>query len=429
MLDIKLIRTNFDYVQKKLLDRQVDPLLIKQLKDYSINYHFLKQKEEELQAVRNNLSKQISAAYAQNKQSEARELTGTMQNIKQELNQLNDEVQTASDAFCALLYQMPNMADDSVPVGVDETHNVLCFQSGIVPEFSFTPKTHWELAQSLGLVDFELGPKLSGTRYVVYSGLGARLYQALINFTLDHQVNKNNYQQFIVPVIVQEKTLFNTAQLPKFQDDLFEVHGKYLSSTGESQLVNLYSDTIIETQKLPLKLTTNSLCFRKESGAAGKDTRGLMRLHQFQKTELVVICQAQDSWKQLELITENAESVLKTLQLPFQRVTLCTGDLGFASAKTYDLEVWLPGANNYCEISSCSNTLDFQARRALIRCRGSVSEKTEYVHCLNASGVAIDRLFAAILENCQQPDGSVKLPQALLPYMHGISELHPVVEG
>lgn len=428
MIDIKLIRTNFDYVQKKLLERQVDPLLIKQLKDTSINYHYLKQKEEELQAIRNNLSKQISSAYSQNKQSEARDLTESMQNIKHDLNQLAIEVQAASEAFHSTLYQIPNIADDSVPIGVDESENVISFKTGLLPQFDFIPKTHWELAESLGLVDFELGPKLSGTRYVVYQGIGAKLYQALINFTIDHQVLKNNYKQYIVPVIVQDKTLFNTAQLPKFKDDLFEVHGKYLSSTGESQLVNLYSGMIIDSQKLPLKLTTNSLCFRKESGAAGKDTRGLMRLHQFQKTELVIICQAKDSWKQLEQITENAESILKSLHLPFQRVVLCTGDLGFAAAKTYDLEVWLPSANLYREISSCSNTLDFQSKRALIRCRSSVGEKTEYVHCLNASGVAIDRLFAAVLENYQQSDGSVRIPDALLPYMNNITVIRPIKE-
>lgn len=421
MVSLKLIRQNFKLVESKLLTTSCDHKLITQLQRVVHNYHQVKQQQEKTEAIRNNLSKQIGFTYLKNKQADVKKLSFQMQQIKQELDALDAQVAVATTKLEAVLFQIPNLPDDSVPIGKSAQDNKVLFSSGQIPNFSFNPLNHWDLAEQLGLIDFQLGPKLSGTKFVVYQGLGSELYRALINFTLDHQVYQNGYTPYTLPVLLNEQGLFGTGQLPKFQGDLYQVEEQqFLSPTGEVQLVNLYANRLLKVEELPIKITTNSLCFRKESGAAGKDTRGIIRLHQFQKTELVVICQPADSWKQLEIIVENAESILKKLKLPYQKVVLCTGDLGFSAAKTYDLEVWLPGAKTYREISSCSNTLDFQAMRAKIRYRDPKTHKNQYVHCLNGSGVAIDRLFAAVLENYQQADGSVIVPEVLLSYLRGL---------
>lgn len=424
MIDIRLLKKDFDRLKEKLLSKNVSGSLIKQLKDCSDVLSLLKTEQEKLNAQRAFLSKKIGLAYNQNKQNEALELQKEMQKLKVTLNELILRINTVQDDFDGYLHQTPNPPDDSVPVGADEKANRILFESGMKPDFGFTPKNHWELAKDLGLVDFDLGPKITGTRFVVYTGLGAKLLRALGRYTLDVQVNKNNYFEYQLPVIVSKEALFNSAQLPKFGDDLFAVgNNKYLSPTAEVQLVNLHADSILDSKLLPLKMVANSLCFRKEAGAAGRDTRGLIRLHQFVKTELVVICRPEDADHQLELICEHAQAVLKGLKLPHRIIALCTGDLGFAAKKTYDIEVWLPADNRFREISSCSDTGDFQSRRAMIRHRPDNTVKSNYVALLNGSGVAVDRLFAAVLENGQQADGSVSVPEALQPYLDGLAKI------
>lgn len=295
MINLKLVRNNFADVEQRLLSRNVDKTVISLLKQAVTDHHRLKQQIEAIQAQRNSLSKQISLAYIKNKQADVQKLTEQMQDVKLEINQLNQRVHVAEQALEQVLFQIPNLPDDSVPIGLSASDNKVLFQSGQIPSFDFTPLNHWDLADRLGLVNFEFGPKLSGTRFVVYQGLGSELYRALVNFTLDHQIYNNGYTGYITPVLLNEKSLISTGQLPKFADDLYQTSDKYLSPTGEVQLVNLYRDQILSYDQLPLKLTTNSLCFRRESGASGKETRGTIRLHQFQKTEIVIICPPEDS--------------------------------------------------------------------------------------------------------------------------------------
>ncbi|MDQ0513797.1 seryl-tRNA synthetase [Mycoplasmoides fastidiosum] len=424
MIDLRLLKKDFEFVKEKLLQKQVNSSLIKNLKDNYDLLSLLKLEEEKLNNQRTVLSKKIGIAYNQNKQKEALELQKEMQQIKKTLNDLETRLTLVSADFDKISHQIPNLPDEAVPVGVDENDNKVLFQWGQTPKFDFEPQPHWNIASDLDLVDFEAGGKISGSRFVVYKGLGAQLYNALAEFTTKIQVTNNGYYPYAVPVILSGESLFRSGQLPKFEADLFNLgNNKYLSPTSESQLISLYANTIIDSAKLPIKMTATSLCFRKESGAAGRDTRGVIRLHQFTKTELIMICDQKDAAKQLENLTENAQSILKILKLPYQVVDLCTGDLGFSAARTYDLEVWLPSEKRYREISSCSNTGDFQARRALIRHRKTSTDKTAYVALLNGSGVAIDRLFAAILENYQQADGSVLIPEALQPYLNNLKKI------
>lgn len=421
MIDISLLKKDFGTLKQKLLNKNVPITLIKRLKDSFDVLSLLKLEQEKLNNLRKVLSKKIGIAYNQNKQNEALELQKEMQKIKLDLNNLITRLNVVQDEFNQALYQTPNLADDSVPIGIDESFNKVLYQNGNKPKFDFLPKAHWELGVELKLINFDLGSKISGSRFVVYSEIGAKLYRALAQFSLDLQINRNNYIEYQLPVIVNKDALFQSGQLPKFADDLFKIdENKYLSPTAEVQLINLFANSILNTNQLPIKLVANSLCFRKEAGAGGKDTKGIIRLHQFNKTELVVICKLDDADKQLENICEHAQLVLKTLKLPYQILMLCTGDLGFAANKTYDLEVWIPSENMFREISSCSNTKDFQSKRAMIRHRSSITAKTNYVALLNGSGVAIDRLFAAVLENYQQKDGSILIPEALQPYMNGL---------
>ncbi|WP_391591945.1 Seryl-tRNA synthetase [[Mycoplasma] cavipharyngis] len=426
MIDLRLLKKDFEYVKTKLLDKQVDPNLIKNFKDNYDLLSLLKLEKEKLNNQRTLLSKKIGIAYNQNKQKEATELQKEMQKIRGDLNHLDQRLNLVATEFDQIYHQIPNLADDSTPIGVNETENQVLYQWGNLPKFDFEVQPHWKLASDLGLIDFELGAKISGTRFVAYTGVGAQLYYALSQLTRKIQIENNNYFPYELPVIVSDKSLFNSGQLPKFANDLFSLeNNKYLSPTAEVQLVNVYGNSIIDSKLLPIKMTATTACFRKEAGAAGKDTRGVIRLHQFNKTELVIICEQTDALKQLEIIAEDAQSVLKALKLPYQVLSLCTGDLGFASTKTYDLEVWLPAENKYREISSCSNTGDFQARRSLIRHRKNSTDKTKYVAILNGSGVAIDRLFAAVLENYQQADGSIIIPEVLQPLMNNLTKITP----
>ena len=321
---------------------------------------------------------------------------------------------------------MPNLPSDTTPVGKDETENPEIRRWGTPTEFDFECKAHWDLGPELGILDFERGVKLAGTRFVLLGGLGARLERALINFMIDTHISRG-YKEWWPPVMANAATLFGTGQLPKFEDDLFKTReGMYLIPTAEVQLTNIHAQEVLDASDLPLKYCAFTPCFREEAGSAGRDTRGLIRVHQFDKVEMVKFATPEDGFNQLELMTADAENILKLLGLPHRVISLCTGDLGFSAAKTYDLEVWLPSYDGYKEISSCSCCTDFQARRADIKYRDAASFKgTRYAYTLNGSGLAVGRTMAAVIENYQQPDGSVKVPDVLVPYMGGVECIKP----
>jgi seryl-tRNA synthetase len=320
------------------------------------------------------------------------------------------------------LLAIPNLPHESVPIGNSEQDNVEIRKWGAPPVFSFEPKPHWELAHELGILDFEAAAKVTGSRFVFYKGLGARLERALISFMMDLHSDRHGYEEMMPPYIVNRESLTGTGQLPKFEEDVFQIAGTdyYLIPTAEVPVTNYCRDEILSAGELPKNFVAYSACFRSEAGAAGRDTRGLIRQHQFDKVELVKLVKPEDSYEELEKLTREAEEVLKLLKLPYRTVVLCTGDLGFSAAKTYDLEVWMPSSGTYREISSCSNFEDFQARRANIRFRRSAKDKPEFVHTLNGSGLAVGRTVAAIIENYQQADGSVIIPEVLRPYMNNI---------
>jgi seryl-tRNA synthetase len=335
---------------------------------------------------------------------------------------LDEEVRVLEEDLNKLLLSIPNMPHSSVPVGLSEEENVEIRRIGEVPSFAFEPKAHWEIADKLGILDFESAAKVTGSRFVFYKGLGARLERALINFFMDLHSSEHGYEEMLPPFIVNRDSLTGTGQLPKFEEDVFKVQGTdyFLIPTAEVPVTNFHRDEILPIEQLPKNYVAFSACFRSEAGSAGRDTRGLIRQHQFNKVELVKLVKPEDSYDELEALTQHAEKALQLLKLPYRVMTLCTGDLGFTSAKTFDLEVWLPSGGSYREISSCSNFEDFQARRANLRFRRDAKSKPEFVHTLNGSGLAVGRTVAAILENYQQPDGSVVVPDALLPYMNGI---------
>src|SRR6201995_4833297 len=326
-----------------------------------------------------------------------------------------------------ILIGIPNLPDDSVPVGKNEEDNVEVRRFGTPPQVDFTPKPHWELGEQLGVLDMERAAKITGARFAVYWNLGAKLERALMNFMLDLHTREHGYTEVLPPYLVNAESMYGTGQLPKFEADLFKVpHGDknlYLIPTAEVPVTNLYRDEILDAAQLPTSLVAYTPCFRSEAGSYGKDVRGIIRQHQFQKVELVKFTRPENSYEQHEKLTRNAEEILQRLGLPYRVMALSTGDMGFSSAKTYDLEVWLPGQQLFREISSCSNFLDFQARRANIRYRPAGQNKTTLVHTLNGSGLAVGRTWLAILENYQQADGSVRIPDALIPYMGGQTEI------
>lgn len=346
------------------------------------------------------------------------EMLAALKAKSDEIKSVQDTARLAEANCQELALSIPNVPDDSVPVGSSETDNVAIHTVGTPRSFSFTPKAHDELGISLGILNFEDAAKITGSRFAIYQGWGARLERALINFMLDTHAKIHGYTEIMPPAIVNSKSLYGTGQLPKFADDLFKLEGTdyFLSSTGEVQLTNILSESIVDTKDLPIKYVTYTPCFRKEAGSHGRDVKGLIRLHQFNKVELVNFTHPEESAAQLEQLTQEAETILKLLGLPFRRMVLCTGDLGFSATKTFDLEVWFPSQNKYREISSCSNFLDFQARRAMIRYRDS-DKKVDYLHTLNGSGLAVGRCTAAILENFQEADGSITIPDCLRDYM------------
>lgn len=418
MLDIKRIRNDFETVAAKLATRGVAEETLAELKELDAKRRALLVTSEELKAKRNLASDNI--AQAKRNKEDASEQIAAMQAVSADIKAVDTELSEIDDKLSAIISILPNTPHDSVPVGADEDDNVEVRRWGTPRDFDFDVKAHWDLGEDLGILDWERGAKVTGARFLFYKGLGARLERALYNFMLDEHI-KEGYQEVITPYMVNHDSMFGTGQYPKFKEDTFELSDSpyVLIPTAEVPLTNYYRNEIIDGKELPINFTAMSPSFRSEAGSAGRDTRGLIRLHQFHKVEMVKFANPEDSYDELEKMTANAENILQKLNLPYRVLALCTGDMGFSAAKTYDLEVWIPAQNAYREISSCSNTEDFQARRAQIRYRDEADGKVKLLHTLNGSGLAVGRTVAAILENYQNEDGSVTIPEVLRPYMGG----------
>jgi seryl-tRNA synthetase len=423
MLDLSFVRGNLELVEEKLRARGLDPaLLLGDFRELDRERRARITQAETLQAQRNQLSQEV--ARSRKAGVDAAQISAVMdqtRELKQETEEQERSAARAEAAMRDLLIRIPNLPQDSVPLGKSEADNVEVLRWGQPPGFDFAPKPHWELGESLGILDFARAAKISGARFAVYWGQGARLERALAGFMLDVHTREHGYLEVMPPLLVNSDSLFGTGQLPKFADELFKCEGSdhWLIPTAEVPLTNLYRDEVLEEAQLPLSLVAYTPCFRSEAGSYGKDVRGIIRQHQFQKVELVKFARPDQSKDEHEKLTGHAEEILRRLELPYRKVLLCTGDTGAASSKTYDLEVWLPGQGLYREISSCSNFEAYQARRANIRFKPQGKNKTELVHTLNGSGLAIGRTWLAILENYQQADGSVRVPKALQPYMGG----------
>ena len=425
MLDIKFVRENQEAVAEAMRNRHADwdGQKFAELDDAR---RAAIVKEEALQAERNSLSKQIGSLMREGKKDEAESAKARVAEIKDELVSASEQRDDIDAQLRELLLRTPNMPSDTTPVGDDEDDNPEVRRWGTPTEFDFEPKAHWDLGPDLGIIDFERGVKLAASRFVVLGGLGARLERSIINFMADTHTSRG-YKEWWLPVMANTETMTGTGQLPKFEDDMFKTRENlYLIPTAEVQLTNLHAGETLDAADLPKHYCAFTPCFREEAGSAGRDTRGLIRVHQFDKVEMVKVCKPEDSFDELEAMTADAENILQLLGLPYRVISLCTGDLGFSATKTYDLEVWLPSYNGYKEISSCSNCLDFQARRMGIRYKDPDNFKgTRLVHTLNGSGLAVGRTMAAIIENYQQADGSIKVPDVLVPYMGGVTVIQP----
>ncbi len=424
MLDIKRIRTDFDGVAAKLATRGVAAETLADIKELDAKRREILVTVEELKAERNTVSAEI--AQAKRNKENVDDKIAAMQKLSADVKNLDAELLEIDEKLNAILAVLPNTPHDSVPVGVDEEENVEVRRWGTPREFNFEPKAHWDLGEDLDILDWERGAKVTGARFLFYKNLGARLERALYNFMLDEHITEG-YQEIITPYMVNRDSMYGTGQYPKFKEDTFELTDTnyVLIPTAEVPLTNYYRNEILEEKDLPIYFTAMSPSFRSEAGSAGRDTRGLIRLHQFHKVEMVKFATPEQSYDELEKMTANAENILQKLGLPYRVLSLCTGDMGFSAAKTYDLEVWIPAQNAYREISSCSNTEDFQARRAQIRYRDAADGKVKLLHTLNGSGLAVGRTVAAILENYQNEDGSVTIPEVLRPYMGGIEVIKP----
>lgn len=420
MLDINYLRKNYEEAKNKLIrrDKKWESFVIEILtKDKK--YLELLNEIEKIDAQKNIANKEINNFFAQHKTNEANEIIKKMSKLKSKVVENEQLSKKLKDEINVLLLSLPNLPDDSVPNGQNENDNKIIKKWGQPTTFNFEPKPHWILGKINKLVDFEHASKLAGSRFTCYTNYGAKLFRALIQYTLDKNVEAG-FVEYLPPVIVNHNVLIGTGQLPKFEQDLFKLtNGFFLSPTAECQLTNFHANEILDLKQLPIQLTANTCCFRSEAGSAGKDTKGVIRQHQFYKTEMVILANPNESWAKHEFMTNQAEKILQELKLPYRRIVLCTGDMGFSAAKTYDIEVWLPSYNNYKEISSCSNCVDFQARRMKLRFK-DIDGKNKYVHTLNGSGLAIDRLWAAVIENYQQIDGSIIIPNVLQPYLNGI---------
>jgi len=422
MLDINFVRDNYDLVMRKLQARGFSAETLERFNQLETERRSNIRKVDDLKAVRNRESQEIGALMKAGRKDEAESRRLEVRRIGDEIAESEAALNAIKEELNNLMIGLPNLPHDSVPIGSDESANQEVKRWGTPRSFDFEPRDHVDLGTALGILDLERATKISGARFAILTGKGARLERALINFCLAIQTKRHGYQEVLPPFIVTAKTLFGTGQLPKFEADLFKLtdeRGLYLIPTAEVPLTNIYADEILDGIRLPIKMTAYTPCFRSEAGSYGKDTRGLIRQHQFDKVELVKITRPEESYDELESLTHDAEAVLEELGLPYRRVALATGDLGFSSAKTYDIEVWLPSQNSYREISSCSNCEAFQARRAGIRFRRDQKAKPEFAHTLNGSGLAIGRLWLALIENYQQADGSVAIPEALRLYMDG----------
>jgi seryl-tRNA synthetase len=418
MIDPKLIRDDIESIRALLEKRHMsDAVNIDELKAVDEQRRELAIRSDELRERRNKLSKTVGQLKSQGK--DADDEMKEVQAISAELKSFSNSLEELNLKFNDMHLSIPNVLDPSVPEGKDDTDNIIIREWGKKPEFNFEPKTHYDIGTDLDILDFERGVKLAGARFYVYKGLAASLERAIINFMLDLHTKEHGYTETFGPFIVNDESMTGTGQYPKFKDEYYRMErdGLSLIPTAEVTLTNLYRDEIIEGEDLPIYVTMQSSCFRREAGAAGRDTRGLVRVHQFQKVELVKFVEPEKSFDELEKLTLNAEEVLKRLNLHYRVVLLCSGDTSASSTKTYDIEVWMPGLNRYLEISSCSNFLDYQARRALIRYRKEKGEKPAYLHTLNGSGLAAGRTMAAIIENYQTSDGNITIPDVLKPYL------------
>lgn len=425
MLDLKYLRANFAEVKDKLQHRGEDLTDLGRFEELDVKRRELIVESEQLKSKRNEVSQQV--ANLKREKKDADHLIKEMREVGDRIKGLDDELRVVEETLEQLLLSIPNIPHESVPVGETEDDNIEIRKWRNTPEFPFEPKPHWEIAENLGILDFERASKVTGSRFVFYKGLGARLERALINFMLDLHVDEHGYKEVLPPYMVNRASMTGTGQLPKFEEDAFLIDSEdyFLIPTAEVPVTNMHRDEILNGDELPIRYAAYSACFRSEAGSAGRDTRGLIRQHQFNKVELVKFVKPEDSYEELEKLTLDAEKVLQLLDLPYHVIAICTGDLGFTAAKKYDLEVWIPSAGVYREISSCSNFEAFQARRANIRFRRDLKAKPEYVHTINGSGLAIGRTVAAILENYQQDDGSVVIPEVLRPYMGNKNVIKP----
>ncbi|GJL78792.1 MAG: serine--tRNA ligase [Nitrospinaceae bacterium] len=420
MLDIKTIREHLEEVRARLERRGEGTS--RALTDFLPLEEERRRHLSESEALKNK-KKKLSAEVGKLKQ-QGKDAAKEMEEVKSinfAIKELDEKARKSENKILETLLNIPNLPDDSIPDGQDESANQTVREWGKKPEFSFAPKTHVELGEALGLLDFKRAAKIAGSRFAVFKGAGAKLLRALINFMLDVQTRENGYQELYPPFMVNRESMQGTGQLPKFEEDLFKLKDDpyYLIPTAEVPVTNYHRDEVLKEELLPIRYTAYTPCFRREAGSYGKDTSGLIRQHQFDKVEMVKFVQPERSAEELESLVENAESILQKLNLHYRVVVLCAGDLGFSAAKTYDLEVWIPSQNTFREISSCSNFTDYQARRAKIRFKRSDGAKPEFAHTLNGSGLAAGRLFLAVMENYQQADGSVIVPEILQPYMHG----------
>ncbi|HKR61441.1 MAG TPA: serine--tRNA ligase [Pyrinomonadaceae bacterium] len=428
MLDLNYVREHLDEVRAKLESRGLPANVLDDFAAAETERRRAIGESDQLNAERNAASREIGALMKEGKRDEAETRRQQVGELKERIAKLDQARDQAEAAIRDLLSSLPNLPDDSVPVGKTDVENVEVRRWGTKPEFDFTPKDHVDLGEGLGILDLERAAKISGARFAILNSAGARLSRALVNLMLDVQTGENGYRETLPPFIVNKHSLFGTAQLPKFEEDLFKLTDErelYLIPTGEVPVTNYHREEILDGANLPLKFAAYSPCFRSEAGSYGRDTRGIYRQHQFEKVELVKLTTPENSFEELESMTRDAETILQRLGLHYRVVEHVTGDLGFSAAKSYDVEVWLPSYNEFKEISSCSNCTDFQSRRAQIRFRRAGGGKPQYVHTLNGSGLAIGRTWIAILENFQQADGSVIIPEALHAYMGGLTKLSP----
>ncbi|WP_100405901.1 serine--tRNA ligase [Bacillus solitudinis] len=423
MLDVKRIRKDFNDIKQKLALRGEDISGLDRFEELDEKRRSVIVNVEELKSRRNQVSQEVAQLKREKKDADA--LIKEMREVSDQIKAYDEELRMFESEFDELLLTIPNVPHESVPIGETEDDNVEVRKWGTVRSFNFETKPHWDVATDLGILDFERASKVTGSRFVFYKGYGARLERALINFMMDLHQDQHGYEEILPPYMVNRASMTGTGQLPKFEEDAFKIREEdyFLIPTAEVPVTNYHRDEILNVEQLPIGYTAYSACFRSEAGSAGRDTRGLIRQHQFNKVELVRFVKPEDSYEQLELLTGHAEKILQLLELPYRVLSMCTADLGFTAAKKYDIEVWIPSYDSYREISSCSNFEDFQARRANIKFRREPKAKTEFVHTLNGSGLAIGRTVAAILENYQQEDGSVKVPTVLRPYMGNIEKI------